>query len=272
MKKNNVKRPNIYEILLTIVVAAEMIFILAPLLIVLATSVNPTRIVFPPEGVTFRWFREILHHEEFINAAKVSAFIAIIAAVGSTTMGCMICIAYRYFKIPGKNLVYSVFSAPILVPSVIIGLALYQVVLMLIGSKSLITLIIGHVVITAPFPIRIINSMLETVEPSMEEAAMSVGADRLTTFLRITFPMIRPGVICSALYASIISWNNFPVSMFLCGLGYITLPIRIYNYIEYQYEPLIAAMGAIIVLISGLFVWIIDKYIGLSQIYGKDSV
>lgn len=261
---------DIYKIMLIMIVALVMIFILSPLIIVLATSVNPTRIVFPPEGITFRWFAEILRHKEFISAAKVSVGIALVAAVCSTLMGSMVCMSFRYFRIPGKNLIYSIFSAPILIPAVIVGLALYQVVLILIGSKSLVTLAIGHIVITMPFPIRIINSMLETVEPSLEEAAMNVGANRLTTFLKITFPMIRPAVICSALYAAIISWNNFPISMFLCGLGYFTLPVRIYNYLEYQYEPLIAAMGAVIVVVSGILVWIVDRYIGLSRIFGKD--
>lgn len=265
MKRKN----DIYDILLSIVVFIVMLFVAGPLLIVLATSVNPTRIVFPPDGVTFKWFADILRHEEFIRAAGISVLVAFFAALGSTVMGCMVCIAFRYFKVPGKHVTGALFSAPILVPAVITGLALYQIILIMIGSKSLITLIIGHIVITMPFPIRIVGSMLETVEPSKEEAAMSVGANRVTTFLRITFPMIRPAVVGSALYSAIISWNNFPVSMFLCGLGYITLPIRIYNYLEYQYEPLIAAMGAVVVVISGLFVWLIDRYVGLGSIYGR---
>lgn len=267
---HGIKKWDTYKVLLTIVVAIVMVFMLSPLVIVMATSVNPTRIVFPPEGITFKWFTAILHHREFINAAKISVFVAVAAAIGSTAMGCMVCIACRYFKVPGKHLIYSIFSAPILIPAVIIGLSLYQIVLMLIGAKSLTTLIIGHMVITMPFPIRIINSMMEVVEFEMEEAAMSVGANRLTTFLNITLPIIRPGVVCGALYSAIISWNNFPISMFLCSLGYITLPIRIYNYLEYQYEPLIAAMGASIVVISGFIVWGIDRYIGLSLIYGKE--
>lgn len=267
-----IKKLDMCKVLLTIAVVVIIIFMLAPLVIVMATSVNPTRIVFPPEGITFKWFTAILYHREFVNAAKVSVFVAMSAAIGSTSMGCMVCIACRYFKVPGKHLIYSIFSAPILIPAVIIGLSLYQIVLMLIGAKSLMTLIIGHIVITMPFPIRIINSMMEVVEPEMEEAAMSVGADRWTTFLKVTLPIIRPGVVCGALYSAIISWNNFPVSMFLCSLGYITLPIRIYNYLEYQYEPLIAAMGAMIVVISGIIVWTIDKYMGLSLIYGKNVV
>jgi putative spermidine/putrescine transport system permease protein len=263
------RKYDLCDILLTAAVFVVMLFVVGPLLIVLATSVNPARIVFPPDGVTFKWFADILRHDAFIRAAGISALVAFCAALGSTGMGCMVCVAFRYFKVPGKNAAGALFSAPILVPAVIIGLALYQTILVLIGSKSLATLIAGHAVITMPFPIRIVGSMLETVDPSKEEAAMSVGANRVTTFLRITFPMIRPAVVGSALYSAILSWNNFPVSMFLCGLGYVTLPIRIYNYLEYRYEPLIAAMGAVVVLISALFVWLIDKYIGLGSVYGK---
>lgn len=250
--------------LLYIGIIAILTFILAPIFIVIATSFNPRHITFPPHGFSLRWFKILLTRSDFMHAAYISLIVATIASVISTFLGVLTSLALTRYRFAGRGLLQLIFMSPLLIPAVIVGLALYHLSFALGMPRSFLILIIGHIVITIPFPVRTIMAVLHDFDRSYEEAAICLGANSCQAFFKITLPLIRPGIIAGALLTFIMSWNEFTTSIFLAGQGTMTLPIRIYTYIQYEFEPVLSAISTILIFLSALAIILIDKFIGLS--------
>lgn len=257
-----------FQVLLVVWNVAVVLFLLAPLVIVTIVSFNPLSITFPPEGFTFRWYGELLQRKEFIDAAWVSLFVAILASLVSTTLGTMAGISIVRFPNRFSNSASLFLLSPLLVPSIILALAIYQLLVLLYVPRTIFVLVLGHILITMPFPVRTSIAILRTFDPNLEDAAFVLGASRFVTFRRITLPIIRPGIIAGFLFAFIVSWNEFTMSLFLVGPGTTTLPLQIYAYIQYEYKPVIAAMSSAVVFFSGLTLFVFDRLIGLTGVSG----
>lgn len=246
-------------------------FVLAPLVVVIGTSVNRVDMAFPPRSFSLVWFVEAVRHHEFVDAAKISLLLALSAAVVSTLSALLVTMLLRRAQPWVRRVVSTAFLGPFLVPSVILALALYQVVRMMLGTASAWALFIGHVVITMPFPVRTIAAVVEGLDPALEDAAASVGAAPLRTFFHVTLPLIKPGVIAGALFAFIASWNDFPISIFLAPPAMVPLPIKIYTYIQFEYKPLIAALSTCLIGLSVVLVYAIERLVGLSVFIGEKA-
>jgi putative spermidine/putrescine transport system permease protein len=154
---------------------------------------------------------------------------------------------------------------------VILALALYQVVIVATRTTSLLALLIGHIVVTLPYPIRTITAVLEGLDPSLDDAAASVGATPLQTITKIILPLARSGIVAGALFAFIVSWNDFPISIFLAPPQGIPLPVRIYSYILFEYKPLIAAVSTYLILLSVVVVFSIERLVGFTVFVGRET-
>lgn len=247
------------------------IFVVAPLVVVVGVAFNRDYMTFPPQHLSLTWFAEALRQPEFVQAAKVSVLLGVAAAVTSTVMAASVCILLRRANPALRAAINTAFLGPLLVPSVILALALYQVVIIAARTTSLLALVIGHIVITMPYPIRTIAAVLEGVDRSLEDAAASVGAAPVQVATKILFPMARSGVIAGALFAFIASWNDFPVSIFLAPPASIPLPVRIYSYLQFEYKPLVAALSTYLIVLSIFLVYAIERLVGLSIFVGRGS-
>jgi putative spermidine/putrescine transport system permease protein len=154
--------------------------------------------------------------------------------------------------------------SPLLIPTVVIGLAIYQAAIMIGIGRSFLALTIGHIIITLPFPLRTIMANLQNTDPSLEEAAIMLGEHPVRAFFKITFPQVRMGVAGGALLSFIVSWNNYPLSIFLSTPEFAPLPVEIFFYLQWQFEPLIAAVSTITILFSILLIFAVERMIGLS--------
>lgn len=161
------------------------------------------------------------------------------------------------------------FLGPLLIPSIIFALAIYQVMVFTIGSANPVALMIGHVIITLPFPVRTVTAAAEDLDPALIDAAASVGARPFETFRKIVFPLLKPGIMAGFMFAFLISWNDFNISIFLSPYSFQLLPIQIYEYLLYDYKPLIAAVSAWSVIGTGLMILLIDKLVGLNVFVGN---
>src|SRR3989442_5947905 len=247
------------------------LFVVATLLVVIGASFNRDYMAFPPENLSLTWFGQALRQPEFVQAAKVSLGLGVDAAVLSTALAISVCVMLRRLRPGLRTAISAAFLGPLLVPSVILALALYQVVILATRTTSFLALLIGHVVITLPYPIRTITAVLERVDPSVEDAAASVGATPLQTALKIVLPLAKSGVIAGALFAFIVSWNDFPISIFLAPPDGIPLPVRIYSYILFEYKPLVAAISTYLVLLSIGIVYAIERLVGLTVFVGAGT-
>jgi putative spermidine/putrescine transport system permease protein len=134
--------------------------------------------------------------------------------------------------------------------------------------RDITALLIGHTIITMPFAIRFVTVALHGVGRDVELAAESLGADRWVVFHRVTLPLIRPGVAASLVFAFILSFDDVAVALFLATPSATTLPVRIYTYIDQNYDPLVTAVSSFIVLAAFLALGLIERTIGIGRLFG----
>jgi putative spermidine/putrescine transport system permease protein len=242
-------------------------FLFVPLLIVVGISFSPTyQMSFPPQGLSLRWFRYILDQKEFIDSFYVSAVVAFFASILALLIGVLVSLAIVRYQFRWKTAVENIFMMPIILPTVVTGVAMLQFFSIIGYGNFWIRLIIGHIIVTIPYTIRSISASLYGVNRRLEEASLILGANYVQTFRNILLPLIKPGMIAGALLAFIISFDNVTVSLFLMGAKTVTLPVRIMLYLEWHIDPSVAAISTILIAVTVITILISERIIGLANI------
>jgi putative spermidine/putrescine transport system permease protein len=153
----------------------------------------------------------------------------------------------------------------VLVAGRVIGVCKRRFFVLLGDFDVMLGLLIGHIAILFPYSVRVVSASLRNLDPGIEEAAISLGASRLRGFLLVVLPNVRAGVGAAFILAFITSFNNVPVSLFLTGPGVTTLPISMLVYMEYYYDPTIAALSTLLILFSVALVQGAERLLGLSR-------
>ena len=188
----------------------------------------------------------------------------------STTLGTMAAIFLTRMTFPGRNLLRAYFLSPLILPGIVLGLALYVFYVSSgIGlSRTLPGLIIGHVLVTAPYVIGTVSAALFNFDIALEEAARSLGAGPLTAFRKVTLPIIGPGVAAGAIFAFIVSFGQFDVSLFLSTPNYTPLPIALYISLRYTFEPTAAAAGIFAIALVVISMLLTSRLINIRRFAG----
>lgn len=240
-------------------------FLLAPLVIIIATSFGPDKsLVFPPKGFSLKWMINIFKTEMFRKTFIISLELSIKGTIFALIMGIPAAYALSRYDFKGKNFFSSIFLSPVLIPGIVLGFSLLKYLVILGDMDIYNSLLIGHTIIIIPYIIRVISSSLSNFDYSIEEASMSLGANKLKTFFLIVLPNIRSGVIAAFILAFINSFNNVPVSLFLTGPGVSTLPIQMLIHVEYNFDPTIAALSVILMVMTAILMFIVERTLGLS--------
>lgn len=252
--------------LLTLFVILVYVFLCAPLLIIVTTAFDSGNIMsFPPKGFSLKWFINVYNSETFMTTLGISFKVAVFATLIALILGIPAAYALSRKNYRGKAVVQNIFISPIIVPGVVLGFAFFRFLVIKLQFDIFYSLLIGHVVIVIPYIIRVIGSSLDNLDFSIEEAAMSLGATKLKTFFVIVLPNVTSGVIAAFMLAFINSFNNLPASLFLTGPGVSTLPISMMSYVEYNYDPTISALSVILMAITVLIMFVVEKTLGLSH-------
>jgi putative spermidine/putrescine transport system permease protein len=259
--------------LLGLYCALACAFAVLPVMAIVAESFTDTDyIVFPPTGPSLKWYWAILERREFIESALVSLVVACGASLAATTLGTLAAIAMVRYRFFGRRLLQSLFLTPMSLPGLILGLALLQFFAGYSLPRDMRAMMIGHLIITIPFAIRFVMVALMGINPSVELAARSLGASGWTTFRLVTLPLIRPGIVASLVFAFILSFDDVAVSLFLSSPTTTTLPVRIYTYIDQNYDPLVTAVSAFIVYVAFAALVVIEHTIGVGRLFGLGEV
>jgi len=160
-------------------------------------------------------------------------------------------------------------TAPLLLPSSVLGLAILLVFgrLELLGTFT--GLVIAHLIVTTPYVIRIMITAFSTLPPSVEEAATMLGASPFTVFRRITLPLMMPGLVASAALSFLLSFDEVVISLFITGPRMTTLPVEIFNYVESRTDPMTASISVVLIAATLLIIFVIERTLGLSRTIGK---
>ncbi len=198
---------------------------------------------FPPEGYSLKWFRAVPGNDRFVNGFLLSLQVAVVSTSIGLAIGVPAAVCLVRGRFAGREAVNNLLLLPLIVPGIVLGIALYvfhvetEIVTGWPILGSLGGLVAGHVLIAIPWTVRLITASLVGMDRSVEEAAQSLGADRLTTFRRVTLPAILPGIVAAALFGFIASFGNLEMSLFLVGPGRTTLPIAILQYLRMEDRP-----------------------------------
>ena len=240
-------------------------FLLAPIVVVVAASFNAGAfLTFPPQGLSLRWYVTFFENEVFMRAIRTSLIVALITTVISGTIGTAGALYAVQFAGRLKEAVRLAMLAPLLLPEVLTAIALLFFVYAIgIGTRTMVGMIAGHVLITLPFVFINVSAALESFDPSWDLAARSLGADRLTRFRRIMLPLIKSGVIGGCLFAFIISFDTFTISFMLKGIGTSTLPIQLFDYLRTNFTPEAAAVSSLSIALTVAVVLVTEKLLGL---------
>lgn len=242
-------------------------FLFFPLVIVLVTSFGENSVVeFPISGFTFKWYENALTNDAFINSFLLSVQVSLIATLAALIIGIPAAYALTKYSFPGKTMMKDFFLSPTVIPGIVVGFSLFKFIVVQMQMDVLTGLYIGHFLISLPYVIRVVGSNLDQLDYSMEEAAWTLGATKIQTFLQIILPNIRNGIFASFMLAFINSFNNIPVSQFLSGPGVTLLPTQLMGYIEYNYDPTVSALSVMLMLLTIFLMFLIEKALGLSKI------
>jgi len=241
-----------------------LLFLLGPLLVVAVFSLNPTPYIqFPPVGVTLRWYEKFFASPEFMNSMWLSLKVAAAVVVLASLIGASAALAIARGGLPGARFLAALFLAPLMLPAILTGLALFQVLLTLGIGRPTWALVIGHTLVAVPYVIRTTIAVLADFDRRIEEAAAVLGASPMRVFFEVTLPIIRPGIIAGGIFAFIVSFDQFPISLFLVAPNNETLPIVMFNYMKFDLDGAIAAASMVSIVLALAVVVAIDRLVGL---------
>jgi putative spermidine/putrescine transport system permease protein len=226
---------------------------LAPIAIVVILAFSGDGYLhFPPGSLSLQWFARFLGDVQWQRALLSSLIIGAIACIVSTTTGFFAAYAFLRSKLRAKKFLLSLMLTPIIVPSIITAIAMYYLAgkLGLIGN--FLWLGLCHAVIAMPIVLLILLAALHAVDPNLERAALGLGSSRFGVFYRVVLPIVLPGLLSAALFAFLTSFDELLIALFLSGVRAQTLPVRIWNSLNLQIEPTIAAVSAFLIAVTCL--------------------
>ena len=240
--------------------------LLAPMIVLLVMSFSSADfVIFPPPGFSLKWYEKFFQMSDFLGAFLTSFEVAIAASFGATLLGVPAAYALVRYRFQGRGVLNAIFLSPLMFPQIIVGVGLLQLYTWLGAANTVLGMIMGHIVAVLPYVIRTVGAALSTVHRNVEEAAADLGANQLEVLALVVVPMIKGGVLAGALFALIMSWINVEISIFISTTGTYTLPVLLYNYMEYSLTPIVVVAASVSILVAIALVAIIDRFIGLSS-------
>jgi putative spermidine/putrescine transport system permease protein len=259
--------------LFRVVAMITLVFLLLPMVIVVLAGLNAGEyLTFPPQGLSLRWVKAFLGlgpgstvggqeagiSTLFIESFAFSFLLATVTTLASTVLGTLAALALTRYDFIGRSVLQTVFLSPLVLPTIVIGLGLF-IYYRTIGlglSRSFLGLTLGHVVVTMPYVVRTVAASLYHFDLSLEEAARSLRASPWTTFRRVTLPIIAPGIMAGSIFAFIVSFGQFDITVFLAIPNHPTLPLTMYEHLRFTFDPLAAGAGifAITLVVISLLV------------------
>lgn len=238
-------------VLLGLPVAAILFFLVLPTLIVIPMSLGEaSHLQFPPRGLTLRWYRDYFADPDWMAATWFSLRIALATTLAATVIGTLASIALVRGRLPGAGLIHTLTLSPMVVPHIVIAVALYLVFAPLGLTGNFVGFLIAHTALSVPYVVITVTAALQRFDPALELAALNCGASRVQAFFHVVLPNILPGVAAGAVFAFIASFDEATVSFFLSGVEGRTITRKLFEDVDYNLTPIIAAVSSVMVMVS----------------------
>lgn len=249
MRPRRARREHQLNLPLRIWVTGIGILLAGPAAVVIPMSFSSSSTFsFPPQGWSTRWYRNFFGSPEWLAALGNSVQIGLLVALLSSVVGTAAAIALDRSRFRGRAAVRSLAMTPMIVPQILVAIAIYSAFLQWQLVGGLLGFVLAHCVLAIPFVVIAVSTSLESFDRTVEKASASLGAGPAKTFLKITFPILLPGIASGFVLAFVSSFDEAVVSLFLQSATYRTLPVQMYESISLQTDPTISAAASLIVV------------------------
>ena len=231
--------------------AAVGIYLIAPMAIIVVLSFSSSALLtFPPPGFSWRWYDNLLASPAWRDSFVVSIEVMSLAALLATTLGTLAALALAGRRSTLLAASRALLMAPLVVPQIVSGAALYLLLDQLEWVGTLQALVVAHTVLAVPYVVASVGAALETTDPRLVPAALTLGATPLQAFHRITWPLIRPGILSGLLFAAVLSFDELIVSLFLSTPRMRTVTVQMWSNVFGDIDPSITAIASLLLLVS----------------------
>ena len=244
------------------------VFLLSPLAVVTVLSFSSGQFLsFPPPGFSLRWYAALLASGPVLEAAGTSVILAAIVTACAVLAGFPAALAVARGGAPPW--VAGALSLPLLLPTLVIGLALLMVLQPLGLLATWPGLALGHLMVVLPFVVRLLVTAFSTLPRDLEDAAATLGARPLAAFLHVTLPLAAPGAIAAATLSFLLSFDETVISLFLVGPRLTTLPVTLFHYAETRIDPMLAALAVSLIVLTLAVLLAVDRLVGVTRALGR---
>jgi spermidine/putrescine transport system permease protein len=241
------------------VALAVYAFLHLPILVLVVFSFNDSKFSVDWAGFTMNWYHRLLERPDILRGLKASLIVGGASTVISALLGTMVALALARHRFRGRTAYEGFLYVPIVTPEIVVGISLLILFALAKIPLGLTTIIIAHVAFCISFVVIVVLARLEGMDGTLEEAAMILGADEITTFWKVTVPQLWPGILSGALLAFTMSFDDFVITSFVSGSGSSTLPIVVYGMVRRNVEPSINAISTIILLVTTAMIYLADR-------------
>jgi mannopine transport system permease protein len=236
-----------------------LFFLILPTLVVIPMSLGKSAYIeFPPRGLTLRWYLDYLHDPDWMAATLFSLRIALATTVCATVIGTLAAIALVRGNLPGKSAIQALTLSPMVVPHIVIAIAVYLFFAPLRLTGTFFGFLVAHTMLSVPYVVITVTAALQRFDPALELAALNCGANRGQAFFFVVLPSIRPGVVAGAVFAFIASFDEATVAFFISGIEGKTITRKLFENIDFNLTPVIAAVSTLLTGLSLLLMGAIE--------------
>jgi spermidine/putrescine transport system permease protein len=244
---------------LLVVAGGVYFFLHLPVIVLVMFSFNDSKFSVDWQGFTLQWYQRLLERPDILQGLRASLIVGAAATVISAFLGTLLALALGRQHFRGRRAWEGFLYVPIVTPEIVVGISLLLLFALLKFPLGLTTITIAHVAFCISFVVVVVLARLQGMDQNLEEAAMILGADEITTFWKITVPQLWPGILSGALLAFTMSFDDFVITSFVSGPGSSTLPIVVYGMVRRNVEPSINAISTIILLVTAVLIYVADR-------------
>jgi putative spermidine/putrescine transport system permease protein len=249
--------------------AASVLFLLAPLVVVAAVSLSPSPVfALPTAGASAVWYRKAAGLDGLADAVVLSLEVAAAATAASLVLGTLAAIAVVRGRFPGRDAVATFLVAPLMLPGLVLGLALLQAFRGVGLREAVPALLLAHVLVALPYVMRTLTAGLSLFDFALLDAARSLGLSYPRAVVQVMVPVLAPSFLTGGLLGFLASVDNYPVSIFLTDVYHRTLPIQLLQYLGEAPDPSIAAVSTLLIGVTLLVLLLADRLVGLGRMAG----
>lgn len=231
-----------------------------PVIVLAVFSFNASRFSVAWTGATLGWYRQVFERPDILAALRVTLIVGVASTIVATVFGTLLALALARHRFAGHAVLDAGLLLPIVTPEIVMGISLLLLFAALRVPLGLSTITAAHIAFCISFVVIVVRARLADMDPALEEAALTLGADEWRAFRRVTLPQLGPGILAGALLAFTMSLDDFVITFFVSGPGTTTLPVLVYGMARRTVEPTINAVSTLLVVVTTVLALLYSRF------------